>query len=174
MQMSSRPTFTILTALSAFIVCILAALTWVGFRSRGSQDLDLAVESGKARAQADRDSVKVIRDYEQQASTRRRETAQANLAKARTAWSKAQDRLRQAPGEPDLVPLLNEAFQGYSRYLDALPDDAEVRVERAAVHEIRRNPDRAIEDLLKASELKPSLAPDLAERIARLRKELGR
>ncbi len=159
---------------SAVIFCFLLGLTIVELRQRHDRELDRALESAHARRSADQESLRVVRDYERGALAVRQDAARAQLARGRAAWKLADERLRTAPGEPDLILRLNEAFQGYSRYLDVFPDDCDVLLERARVHELRRNPDLALKDLERAAALKPSLAPGLQETLTRLRKEVRR
>lgn len=157
---------------SAAIFCFLLVLTAVELRQRTERELDRAMESAHSRSAADQESLRVVRDYERRALTIRHDAARAQLARGRAAWKLADDRLRRAPGEPDLIRHLNEAFQGYSRYLDVFPDDCDVLLERARVHELRRNPDLALKDFERAASLNPALAPGLQETLIRLRKEV--
>jgi len=82
--------------------------------------------------------------------------------------------LKAGTASPDLAQALNEAFVGYNAYLDVLPDDADVRIERARTHQLRRNFDLAIADLERAAELKPDRAPALRDQVAQLRLLLAR
>jgi uncharacterized protein YciI len=77
-------------------------------------------------------------------------------------------------GSPEAVLALNEAFVGYNGYLEVLPDDADVRIERARTHQMRRNYDLAITDLERAAELKPERAQALKDQVSQLRLLLAR
>lgn len=159
---------------SALIFSFLLVLTVIELRQRSERELDRAMESAHARSAADQESLRVVRDYERRALAVRHDAARDRLARGRAAWKLADERLRNAPGEPDLIRHLNEAFQGYSRYLDVFPDDCDVLLERARVHELRRNPDLALKDLERAAALNPALAPGLQETLGRLRKDIRR
>lgn len=164
----------ILIVTSAAIFTFLLILTGIQLRQRSERELDQALDSSRSRRAAEQESLRVVRDYERRSLNLKQDQARAQLARARAAWSRADEFLRTAPGNPDLILRLNEAFQGYNRYLDVMRDDADVLVERARVHEVRRNPDLALADLERASSLKSDLAPRLQEPISRLRKELAR
>jgi hypothetical protein len=77
-------------------------------------------------------------------------------------------------GTPEYTQALNEAFIGYNTYLDVLPDDVDVRIERAKTHELRRNYDLAIIDLERAATLKPAQAPALKDLVSQLRLLIAR
>src|SRR6266480_3055002 len=77
----------------------------------------------------------------------------AALALARAAIVRVDKMLASAASATEISLALNEAFVGYNMYLEEIPDDAPVRVERARTHELRRNYDKAIADLERAIEL---------------------
>jgi hypothetical protein len=137
--------------------------------AQSRQDRQLAIESARARAEADREAQKVVKDYERRAAATKLETARAALAKARAAGERARTLLQSAPGDPALVPKLDEAYGAYTQYLTVVAGDADVLVERAGIHELRRNDDLALKDLDLAVRLNPALEPAVRERLARLR-----
>lgn len=163
-----EPVFIILMAVSAMIFVALLILTVHRARERSKHDEELAVETSKSMTEAERKSAEARVGYQRSVIEAREVRAHEGLAKARAAMARAG---QQSPPEP---ALLNEAFVGYNTYLDVLPDDAAVRLERVRVHELRRNYDLAIIDLERAAALKPEQAPALKERIAQLRLLLAR
>jgi hypothetical protein len=71
--------------------------------------------------------------------------------------------------ERERYPYVVEATVAYSTYLDRFPDDADVRVERARANELRRDFERARDDLERAVLLKPDLEPRVREKLALFR-----
>jgi tetratricopeptide (TPR) repeat protein len=142
----------------------------VKLRERSIQDDELALETERSRAETERKAAEASRGYKRAVVTVNEKAAREQLARARAAIARV-DKLTN-PIEINLA--LNEAFVGYNMYLQEIPDDAAVRVERADTHQRRRNYDLAIADLERAIELQPDLAPTLKDRIAQLRLFLAR
>jgi hypothetical protein len=160
----------VLVGACALAVGILLFRGVLDHRAQSRQEQDLALESARARADADREAQKVVKDYERRAAASKFENARAALAKARAAGERARTLFQTAPGDPALVSKLDEAYGAYTRYLSIVSSDADVLVERAGIHELRRNDDLALKDLELAVRLKPSLEPAVRDRLARLRK----
>jgi tetratricopeptide (TPR) repeat protein len=153
--------YIFLLASSALIFGALLILTMHRAQERSKHDEELAIETSKSMTEAERKAVEARIGYQRSIVDNREGRAKEALAKARAAMARTpQD--------------LNEAFVGYNTYLDVLPDDADVRLERAKVHELRRNYDLAITDLERAAALKPTQAPALKDRVAQLRLLLAR
>jgi tetratricopeptide (TPR) repeat protein len=159
-------------SLVIFAGLLIASALQIGERSK--KDDALAVATSKNMAEADRKSAEARRAYQRSLIETREARAREALARARAAKALADEKLRKEVGSPEAAPHLNEAFSQYNTYLDILPDDAAVRVERADIHELRRNYDRAIDDLERAIELKRELEPALKDRIIQLRLLLPR
>jgi len=166
--------YLILLGVSLTIFSVLLVTSTLRLRERSQRDDDLAVEQSKNMTEAEKKSAEARRGYQRSIVEAREARARQALAKARDAMARADDRLKTAPSSPDLPLALNEAFVGYNGYLDVLPDDADVRIERSRTHILRRNYDLAIADLDRAAELKPDRAPALRDQIAQLRLLLAR
>jgi len=162
--------YFVLLACSLVIFAGLLAASAVQINERSKKDDELAVATSKNMAEADRKSAEARRAYQRSLIETREARARDALAKARAAKALAEQKV----GSPEATPHLNEAFGQYNSYLEILPDDAVVRVERARIHELRRNYDRAIGDLERAIELKRELEPALSDRIIQLRLLLPR
>ena len=165
------PYLLLLFASLMIFMGLLLATTW-HLQERSKRDVELAVGQSRNMTEADRLSSEARRGYERSIIAEREAKARQALAKARTAMAK----VATAPSiaTPEATQALNEAFVGYNAYLDVLPDDADVRLERAKTHEMRRNYDLAIADLERAAQLKPDQAKPLNDRIAQLRLLLAR
>lgn len=166
--------YAILLTASFVIFAGLLVMTVSKMRENSSQEQDLAVEQSKNLTEADRKSAEAMRGYQRSVIETREASARQALAKAREAMARVDERLKTAPTSPDLTLSLNDAFVGYNAYLEVLPDDADVRIERARTHQLRRNYDLAIADLERAAELVPDRAPGLKDRIIQLRLLLAR
>jgi hypothetical protein len=163
-----EPVYIILMAATAMIFVALLILTIHRAQERSKHDEELAVETSRSMTEAERKSAEARVGYQRSIVEVRELHAREGLAKARAAMARADQQPIPETG------LLNEAFVGYNTYLDVLPDDAAVRLERVHVHELRHNYDPAILDLERAAALKPEQAPALKERIAQFRLLLAR
>jgi tetratricopeptide (TPR) repeat protein len=134
------------------------------------KDEQLALETERSRAEAERQASDASRGYKRAVISGNEAIARNHLDKARAAMARA-DKLTD-PAQ--IAQALNEAFVGYNMYLQEMPDDADVRIERAGTHQARRNYDLAIADLERAITLRPDLEPAQRERIAQLRLFLAR
>jgi hypothetical protein len=85
-----------------------------------------------------------------------------------------EERVRRAPGEPQLHPQLVEATIAFNGYLDSHPQDAPVLVERSRAYELRRDFERALADLDRAIELEKDLAAKLDGKLQELRLQVAR
>jgi hypothetical protein len=134
------------------------------------RDDELALETERSRAEADRHAGDASRGYKRAVISGNEALAREHLNKARAAMAWAE----KLGDTPERRQALNEAFVGYNMYLQEMPDDVEVRIERAGTHQARRNYDLAIADLDRVIQLRPDLEPSLKERIAQLRLFLAR
>jgi len=139
--------------------------------SSSKKDVELAIETEKSNVDADRKAGEARAGYQRQLVEVRETRAKDALKKARDAMARAAV-AGISPAEQTLA--LNDAFVGYNTYLDVLPDDADVRVERSKTHELRRNYDLAIADLERVIQLKPDTAKTHQDKIAQLRLFLAR
>jgi hypothetical protein len=138
------------------------------------KDVELALETEQSNLEADRKAGQARAGYQRSLVEARETRAREALQKARAAMVRAESRLSAGPAAPDVTLALNEAFIGYNTYLDVLPDDADVRVERARTHELRRNYDLAIADLERVMELRPDSARTCKDKITQLRLFIAR
>jgi|SRR6185295_4653251 len=159
-----------LLAASLVIFSGLLVSSVLKLKERSRQDDELALETEKSRVEAERKAAEASFGYKRAVVSVNEKAAREQLAKARAAMARV-DKLSN-PIEINLA--LNEAFIGYNMYLQEIPDDAMVRVERADTHQRRRNYDLAIADLERAIQLQPALEPTLKDRIAQLRLFLAR
>jgi tetratricopeptide (TPR) repeat protein len=134
------------------------------------KDDELALETERSRAEAERQASDASRGYKRAVISGNESVAREHLAKARAAMTRAE----KMTDPKERAQALNEAFVGYNMYLQELPDDVEVRIERAGTHQARRNYDLAIADLERAIELRRDLEPALRDRIIQLRLFLAR
>lgn len=174
-RMEPRQMALLCAAAVVLIALIISAVA--GFNQileHTAHDQELAVESSRNMTEAERQSSQALAGYNRSRVQRREAAAAQSLAKAREAMVRADALLQGGAASPDLTLALNEAFVGYNAYLDVLPDDADVRIERARTHQLRRNFDLAIADLERAAELKPDRAPALRDQVAQLRLLLAR
>lgn len=150
-------------SLLIFAGLLIATLLYLRERfSREDRTADIMAETERKTAQT-------RRDYDRRLMEERETRARASLEKARASLTRAEERLRTAPAEQDLLFHLNEAAHGFNAYVEIIADDAPVLVERARVHELRRNYDKAIEDLDRAVSLRPDLEPGVREKRAKMR-----
>ena len=152
----------------------LLAATMIKMGERTKKDDDLALETERSLAEADRKGAEASRGYKRSLVSAHEAAAREHLAKARAAMVRVDKMLASAASAMEISLALNEAFVGYNMYLEEIPDDAPVRVERARTHELRRNYDKAIADLERAIELDRRLEPTLKDRIIQLRLLLPR
>lgn len=168
-NLRKSPLYLGLLAASFLIFAGLLIASLFKLEERSRQDDDLMMETAKSRAEADRKGGEVRRGYTQSVIQGREAEAREQLGRARAAMARVESILQSGSLPPELTLLLNDAFVGYNSYLQVLPDDAVVLVERAKTHELRRNFDLAIGDLERAIRLKPELEPAMKSRIAQLR-----
>ena len=161
--------YIFLLAASVLIFGALLILTMHRAQERSTHDEELAIETSKSMATADRRAAEARVGYQRSIITERESRAKDGLNKARAATARVT-----IAGSAEQVQALNEAFVGYNTYLEVLPDDVDVRIERAKVHELRRNYDLAIVDLERAAALRPAQAPALKDRVAQLRLLIAR
>jgi tetratricopeptide (TPR) repeat protein len=167
--MTIQPFYVVLLVCSFLIFAGLLAATVIKMRERSSKDDDLAIDTEKARTEADRRAGEASRGYKRAVISTNEMAARAELDKARDAMARADQMIGQGALPNLVVMALNEAFVGYNMYLKEMPDDAPVRVERARTHEMRRNYDLAIADLERAIQIDPKLQAALKPRIDQLR-----
>jgi type IV secretory pathway VirB10-like protein len=134
------------------------------------QDEELAVETERSRVEAERQAGDASRGYKRAVISGNEAVAREQLAKARAAMTRAE----KATDPAERTKALNEAFVSYNMYLQEIPDDVEVRIERAGTHQARRNYDLAVADLERAIELRRDLEPTLRDRITQLRLFIAR
>ncbi|HXX94404.1 MAG TPA: hypothetical protein VEN81_12280 [Planctomycetota bacterium] len=141
---------------------------------KSEQDRRLAEESTIERAKAEQQARDAALAYQRSRIANRDVEAAEALKKARSIMTFAEERLREAPGEPQLHPQLVEATIGFNGYLEVFPEDATVHVERSRAYELRRDYERALADLDRAIELKRDLAPGLDRKLQELRLQVAR
>ncbi|HEV3029828.1 MAG TPA: hypothetical protein VG457_19770 [Planctomycetota bacterium] len=163
----------LLTA-SFVIFSILLILSLNKLKENSSKDQDLAVEQSKVITEAERKAAEARQGYQRSIIETREARAKEALAKAREAMARVDQRMKAVAASPEITLALNEAFVGYNTYLDVLPDDADVRIERARTHQLRRNYDLAITDLERAAQLQPERAQALQDQVSQLRLLLAR
>ncbi len=168
------PMYLAMLAASFVIFTGLLISSTVQMSERSRKDDELAVATSKNMAEADRKSAEAKLAYQRMLVENREARARAGLALARASMTAADEKLRRDPATKDAVKNLNDAFSGYNTYLEILPDDAGVRIERARVHELRGNYSWAIDDLERAVELRRDLEPAVKERITQLKLLLPR
>jgi tetratricopeptide (TPR) repeat protein len=156
--------------LAACLVLLLAML-WGSVKEllHGSKrDEELAAESLRLMAEAERMRAQVQRDYERnRLALREQESALAlNLARKALAAAEA----RAAAPRKEKEQLLMDAVFGFNTYLELHAEEAGIYLERARAHQLRGNPERAIADLEKALSLDRNLEPAVAPRLAELRR----
>ena len=137
-------------------------------------DRRLAEESVEARARAEQQAREAGVAYLRSRVASRELEAQAALEKARGTMKFAEERLREAPAEPQLHSHLVEATIGFNTFLQEHPDDAAVLVERSRAYELRHDFERALADLDRAIEVQKDLAPKLDARVQALRLQVAR
>jgi len=165
------PLYAALLAASCLIFSGLLVATVIKMRENTTKDRELAIEQSKNMTETERLSAEARVGYQRSIIEARESKAKQALAKAREAMARAGDKPASAP---EVVLALNEAFVGYNGYLDVIPDDADVRIERAKTHQMRRNYDLAIADLERAAQLKPERAQALRDQVSQLRLLLAR
>src|SRR5436853_1052222 len=135
------PLYAALLAASCLIFSGLLIATVVKMRENTAKDRELGIEQSKNMTETERLSAEARVGYQRSIIEARESKARQSLAKAREAMARVGDR---PSSNPEVVLALNEAFVGYNGYLDVLPNDADVRIERARTHQMRRNYDLAI------------------------------
>ena len=138
------------------------------------KDRELAELSIRSNAAAERQAQEARRAWEREQLQKAESESKATLEKARGLMKFAEERLREAPGEPQLNLQLVEATGLFNSYLNAHPDDADILVERSRTYELRRALERALADLDRAIELRKDLAPKLDGKLQELRLQVAR
>ena len=170
----SAPLFGLLIAGTLAILGILVTLGILLLVRRNERETRLAEESIAERALAEKRAREAAVDYQRSRLVNRETEARAALDKARATLKFAEERIREAPGEPQLNPHLVEATIGFNTWLQDHPDDAPVYVERSRAYELRRDFDRALSDLDRAIDLKKELAPAFDAKLQELRLQVAR
>jgi hypothetical protein len=165
--------YEILIVVTLLIVLGVPVSVWRIIQT-SKKDVELALESEKSIVDSDRKAAEARVGYQRSIIEARETRAKEALAKARDAMARVDARMRTTATSPEITLALNEAFVGYNAYLDVLPDDADVRIERARTHTLRRNYDLAIADLERSADLKPERAQALKDQAAQLRLLLAR
>ena len=166
---SIPPVYFVMLACSLIIFGGLLFSSWHQLQERSKKDDELAVATSKNMTEADRLSAEARRAYQRSLIEGREARARAGLALGRSALAQADEKLKREPGTKAATKDLNDAFSGYNTYLEILPDDAGVRIERARVHELRGNYSWAVEDLERAVELRRDLEPAVKDKITQLK-----
>jgi tetratricopeptide (TPR) repeat protein len=141
---------------------------------REEKDRRLAEESIIERAKAEQQARDAALAYQRSRVANREVDARKSLDEARRIMAFAEERLREAPAEPQLHPQLVQATIGFNGYLEVHPDDAPVLVERSRAYELRRDFERALADLDRALEVEKELAPKLDPKLQELRLQVAR
>src|ERR1043166_8196954 len=113
---------------------ILVALVIVGLLHLARQhrkDVELADESMRSRAEAERQAREVSVDRQRELLEKRRAEANEAIEKARAIMKSAEARPKESVSDPQLYVQLVEATKGFSRWLEDHPDDASVLIERS-------------------------------------------
>ncbi|HZE97903.1 MAG TPA: hypothetical protein VE981_12820 [Planctomycetota bacterium] len=161
--------YVALLAASLVIFMALLIATTAHLQERSRKDEELAVGSSRNMSETERKSAQARKGYDRSIIQARETRAKEALAKARAAMARADTALKTAPQSPEISLALDEAFTNYNVYLESLPDDADVRIERSRTHTLRRNYDLAIADLERAAQLKPAAAKACQDQISQLR-----
>lgn len=153
-------------------ILIVAALILIGsdiyFRVKDSAaDRRLQQEEARIRQQADQEAILQAEKVRAEAAREEREKANRIRAEANALRVYARDKLRENPHSP-VEQDLKEATNLYSLYLAIFPDDVDVLIQRAEVHELRRAREDAVKDLQRARDLDPTRAKELDAKILEL------
>jgi hypothetical protein len=141
---------------------------------RHEKDRRLAEESIIEHAKAEQQARDAGLAYQRSRVANREVDARKSLEEARRIMSFSEERLREAPAEPQLHPQLVQATIAFNGYLEVHPDDAAVLVERSRAYELRRDFERALADLDRAIEVQKDLAPKLDPKLQELRLQVAR
>jgi len=168
------PLYMALLGVSAIIFLALLILTITRAQERSAHDDEVAVATSKSMTEAEHKSAEARIGYQRSLIEARESRARDALARARAAMARVDAAPQAQPATPEIHAALDEAFVGYNTCLEVFPDDAGLRLERARVHELRRNYDLAITDLERAAALQPDQAAALRDRVSQLRLLLAR
>lgn len=123
------------------------------------------LEEGEAAARdADKAAGRAQRDFHARRGQEAETSARAGLAPARELLAACETK---PATDPDVQRDLVKAALAFSRWLELRPDDVDILQLRARAWELRRFGDKAAADFQRLIELKPELAPELQERLAR-------
>ncbi len=155
---------------SALLMLLTAwLLSYLRHRYEREQELEQSVQSSRLRGKTERDAIQIQGDYRRQLVEERQARARAALEKGRAALALAERAEAAAPNDPHAYLKMAEAATHLTTYLETNPQDSAVYLERAQAYEMRRNYDKAVEDLERARSIDPSLEPKLRDRIEQLR-----
>ena len=168
------PTLYVVLLGCTLLIVLGVPVTILRLVERSRKDDDLALETERSRVEAERQASDASRNYKRAVVSGNEAVAREHLLKARDAMGRVEKMLLSGRLPPELPAALNEAFVGYNMYLKEIPDDVEVRIERARTHELRRNYDLAVADLERVVDLRRDLEPTLRERITKLRALVAR
>ena len=170
----TAPAFQWLLVATLAVLGVLVILGVLIAVRRSERDTRLAEESIVERARAERRARDAAIDYQRSRLASREADARAALEKARATMKFAEERIREAPGEPQLHPHLVEATIGFNTWIQEHPDDAAALLERSRAYELRRDFERALADIDRAVELRKDLAPQVDAKLQELRLQVAR
>lgn len=168
------PLFQRLLVATLGLLVLLIIIGILQYNKRSARDQQLAEESIRAMADADRRAKDVRIAYEREQLQKQEKEFLAALAKARDLMKAAEERVKTAPGDPQLYLQLVEATNQFTVYLAGRDTDAAVYVERSRAYELRRDFERALKDVDRAIQLDKELAPKLDPRLNELRLQVAR
>ena len=174
---AAPPTPVLFSRLLIATLVILVLLTVTGFvqlARRYARDRRLAEESMRSLAETERLAKEAGLAYQRKQLADREADAAKALGQARAIMKFVEERLRDAPAEPQLNLQLVEATGLFNAALQTRPDVAEILVERARAYELRRDFERALADLDRAIELRKELASKLDPKLQELRLQVAR
>jgi len=174
---AAPPAPALFSRLLVATLVILVLVTLTGFAqlaSRNARDRRLAEESMRSRAETERLAREAGLAYQRKQLADRETDAGKSLEQARTIMRFVEERLRDAPAEPQLHLQLVEATGLFNAALQIRENDPAILVERARAYELRRDFERALADLDRAIELKKELAPGLDAKLNTLRLQVSR
>ena len=159
---------------SAVVLVGLLIVSAFFIKAEWGEDEDAAAEASRFRAETERKAIQVRQAYARKRAAEREDRARMAVMKARQIMAFVEERVKEAPAEPDVYLRLVEATIEFNTYLEVHTGAALVYVERSRAWELRRDYARAISDLEKAMALKKSIEPDVRNQIQELRIRLVR
>lgn len=170
----TSPVFHGLLVATLVVLVLIVVVAVLHQLRRVRTDNRLAEESIEARTRAEQQAREAAIAYQRSRIANRELDAQRALEKARGVMKFAEERIREAPAEPQLHSHLVEATIGFNTFLQEHPDDAAVLVERSRAYELRRDFERSLADLDRAIEIQKDLAPKLDVKVQELRLQVAR